>query len=76
MANNQRVNKAQADVIKRLSLIRALTLAVNNDPDLSVLDTAEEYFAAMLDILEGKTLKQLDLNLIKKDRVERYLIGD
>jgi hypothetical protein len=73
---SQRNNKATSDVVKRLTLIRALTLAVNSDPDLTVQESSQEYFAAVLDILEGKNLKQLELKLIKKTRVEKYLSGD
>lgn len=74
---SQRTLKATTDVVKRLAQIRAITLAINNDPDTEDVSTcALEFFYAVLDTLEGKPIEQLSLKHIDPDRVTKYLKSD
>lgn len=70
---SQRTAKATTDVVRRLTQIRAITLAVNNDPDLTADECGAEFFYAILDSLEGKSVAQLNLRKINPDKVLLYI---
>lgn len=57
------------DVAGRLRDIRALWHAVHNDPHKSVEDLAAEFYFAVGDVLEGRTLKNVTLHKINRERV-------
>lgn len=56
------------DIAGRLHDIRALWLAVHNDPNASVESLAAEFYFAVGDIFEGRTLKSLTLQKIDRER--------
>lgn len=57
------------DMAARLSRVRALWFAVQNDPRQSVEDAAPEFYFAVGELLEGRPLKQLTLRVIDRARV-------
>jgi hypothetical protein len=61
--------KVTGDIVHRLSNVRALWLAVQNDPDLSVQDAAVEFYYTIGQLLEGNTLEQIELRKINRARV-------
>jgi len=61
--------KVTGDIVHRLSNVRALWLAVQNDPDLSVQDAAVEFYYTIGQLLEGCTLEQIELRKINRTRV-------
>lgn len=70
---SNRVNKVLNDVVKIHTQVRALALAVQTDPDLDPAMLGNEFYYAVLESLEGKTLDNLTLRLIDRERVRRYL---
>jgi hypothetical protein len=66
---SQRNLKVTADVVRRLKNIRDLWLAVHNDPNYTVQESAHEFFWLVGDILEGKQLEQLEYRYVSKKRV-------
>jgi hypothetical protein len=66
---SQRNLKVTTDVVRRLQNIRDLWLAVHNDPDHTVQQTALEFFWLVRDILEGKQLEQLEYQAVSRKRV-------
>lgn len=65
--------KVTGDVVHRLAAIRALWLAVYNDPDTSVHDVSGEFFSAVGKLLEGRSLEQIEFQLINKRRVLEHV---
>jgi hypothetical protein len=65
--------KVTGDVVHRLASIRALWFAVYNDPDTSVHDVAAEFYSAVGQLLEGRSLEQMDFQFINKDRVLEHV---
>lgn len=57
------------DMAARLGRVRALWFAVQNDPKRSVEDAAPEFYFAVGELLEGRSLKQLTLRVIDRERV-------
>lgn len=57
------------DVAGRLRDIRAVWFAVHNDPNKTVTDVAAEFYYAVGEILEGRTLRALSLRNIDRERV-------
>lgn len=57
------------DVVGRLRDIRAVWCAVQNDPNKTVADVAAEFYYAVGEILEGRTLRSLSLRNIDRERV-------
>lgn len=57
------------DVAGRLRDIRAVWFAVQNDPNKTVADVAAEFYYAVGEILEGRTLRSLSLRNIDRARV-------
>lgn len=64
-----RVANVTNDVARRVVYIRALYLAVFNDPDVALQDVAVEFYGAVGEVLEGKTPKQIEFNKIRRDKV-------
>ncbi len=64
--------KVTGDIVSRLSGIRALWLAIQNDPDLSVQDAAVEFFYAVGALLEGRALSQIELRKLNRGRVSQH----
>jgi len=63
-----RIRNSLDFITRRLSLIRALyivSIATNGPPE----DVKEEFHRAIGDVLEGKTLAELQLAHINKDKV-------
>lgn len=61
--------KVTGDIVRRLSAVRALWLAVHNDPDSSVQDLAGEFYFAVGQLLEGRALEQIEFQKINRTRV-------
>ena len=61
-----------ANRLFRLHNVKSLWFAVQNDPEVSVKDVAEEFFFAVGHVLEGKRLERLELRRIDKARVLRH----
>lgn len=57
------------DMAGRLRDIRAVWFAVQNDPTKTVADVAAEFYYAVGEILEGRTLRSLTLRNIDLERV-------
>lgn len=64
--------KVTGEIIQRHANVRALWLAVQNDPVLSVQDAAVEFFHLVGDLFEGKRLDQLEYRRINKARVLQH----
>jgi hypothetical protein len=64
--------KITGDIVRRLAGVRALWLAVHNDPDLSVQDVAVEFYYAVGQLLEGRVLEQIEFRKIDKSRVQAH----
>ena len=60
------------DVAGRLHDIRALWLAIQNDPSRSVTDLAPEFYFIVGELLEGKTLPSVTLRHIDRVRVDAH----
>jgi hypothetical protein len=65
--------KVTGDVIKRHGGVRALWLAIQNDPEHSVQDTAVEFYYAVGELLEGKSLNEIELRKIDRRRVMQHI---
>lgn len=57
------------DVARRVIYVRALYLAVLNDPDVTLQEVAVEFYGAVGEILEGKAPRQIEFNKIRRERV-------
>ncbi len=66
------VARVAGDVTARLREIRALWLAVNNDPNHSVADLAPEFYYAVGEVLEGRSIDTLALRKIDRERVKQH----
>lgn len=60
------------DVAGRMRDIRALWHAVHNDPHKTVEELSAEFYFAVGDILEGRTLQSLTLHKIDRARVTAH----
>lgn len=67
------IRDLSSDVVRKLTCVRALWLAVHNDPDRSVQDLSVEFFFAVGRLLEGESLEKLELRLISLKRAYPYL---
>lgn len=65
-------SQVTSDVANRLRDISALWLAVHNDPRKTVAELASEFYFAVGEVLEGKTLKSLTLLKIDKERLQAH----
>jgi hypothetical protein len=61
------------DIVRRYRVVRALWLAVQNQPDVSIQDVASEFYCAIGDLLEGKSLRQIELRRIDLKRVLQHV---
>lgn len=61
------------NVAGRLRNVRALWLAVQNDPLSSVADVATEFYYAIGEVLEGRELSALSLRLIDRKRMMLHI---
>jgi hypothetical protein len=64
--------KVTADIAGRLKNIRALWLAVYNDPDHTLAEVSVEFYDKVGELLEGKSLEQLTYYNINRERVLRH----
>jgi hypothetical protein len=64
--------KVTAEVIGQLKNIRALWLAVYNDPNHTLAELSVEFYEKVGELLEGKSLQQLTYYNINKERVLRH----
>lgn len=67
-----------AEAKRKLSLLRALFLAVHNDPNITVVAgrVGTNFFSVVGEVLEGRTFEQLDLYAIDPKRVLLHVKGD
>lgn len=74
-APGARVATIHTELARRYVYVRALFLAVMNEPKLQVKDPEApfyagcEFYSAVGDILEGKSLKEIEFSLIPRDKV-------
>ena len=61
------------DIANRWRELRALWRAVNDDPSFTHEMVSTEFFDAIGDLLEGKTIAQLRLRLINRDKIYAIL---
>lgn len=61
-------NLVADDMTGRLRNIRALWCAVQNDPNQNVTSVAAEFYYAVGELLEGRTLRTVTLRAIERDR--------
>ena len=57
------------DVTVRQHAIRALWLAVQNDPETPIHEVSVEFYFAVGKLLEGQSLESLDFRRIDRERV-------
>jgi len=69
-------DKVTGDVVRRFSNVRTLWLAIHNDPELTVAAVSVEFYYAIGELLEGKSLSQIEMHKINKTRVLRYARED
>lgn len=60
------------DMAGRLARVRALWFAVQNDPKATVERVSTEFYFAVGELLEGKSLEALTLRTIDRDRVRAH----
>ena len=65
--------KVTGDVVLRLTNIRALWLAIQNDPESTVHDVASEFYFAVGALFEGKSLDQIEFQKIDRARVKQHI---
>ena len=63
------VRKISNDIARKMASVRALWLAVQNEPDRSVQDMAAEFYFAVGKLLEGMQLEEIELHTIDPKRV-------
>ena len=75
-------DKVTGDVVRRLVEVRALWLAVHNDPNLLLENpppdrgprgVSGEFYFAIGELLEGKSIEQIQLNQIDRVRALRHV---
>lgn len=66
-------NQVTNEIVQRYRVVRALWLAVHNQPDVTIQDVAPEFFCAVGELLEGKKLEQVELRRIDLKRVLQHV---
>lgn len=64
--------RVTGEVVKRLKDVKALWLAVMNDPKHSVADLSAEFYNKVGDVLSGMSLTELTYYRISRDRVLKH----
>lgn len=64
--------RVAGDLVRRYHAVRALWLAVQNDPELSVQDAAVEFYYAVGELLEGKSVEQIEFRKLDRARVLQH----
>lgn len=72
-ARNGVANRVSEDVAIRLRDIRALWLAAHNDDNHTIAEQSAEFYYAVGDILEGRSVHSLDLQKIDRKRVLQHM---
>ncbi len=72
-AAQEAVRTVSNETVRQLATVRALWFAVQMDPDWSLKDLSREFYGAVGDVLEGKTLDQIELHRIDPKRVAPFL---
>lgn len=67
------VRSVSNEAVRKLATVRALWLAVQNEPGMSVKDLSAEFYYAVGRVLEGKSLHELELHHIDPKRVAPFL---
>ena len=72
------VQKISNDLMRKVASVRALWLAVQNEPNKSYQDmerdgTFREFYGAVGELLEGKTLEEIELHKIDPKRVYPHI---
>lgn len=60
------------DMAGRLARVRALWFAVQNDPNLAVENVSTEFYFAVGELLEGKSIDAITLRAIDRERVRAH----
>lgn len=60
------------DMAGRLARVRALWFAVQNDPRAAVEDVSTEFYFAVGELLEGKSIEAITLRTIDRARVRAH----
>jgi len=66
-------DKVTGDVVRRFVDVRALWLAVHNDPNLTVEEVGVEFYYAIGELLEGKSIEGVAMYKIDRARVLRHV---
>jgi len=66
-------DKVTGDVVRRFVDVRALWLAVHNDPNLAIEEVGAEFYYAVGELLEGKSMEQVKMYKIDRARVLRHV---
>ena len=62
-------SRVAQDAAGRLARVRALWSAVQNDPKTTVENVSAEFYFAVGELLEGKSLESITLRAIDRERV-------
>lgn len=62
-------SRVAQDAAGRLARVRALWFAVHNDPRAAVESVSTEFYFAVGELLEGKSLESITLRTIDRERV-------
>jgi hypothetical protein len=68
-AANEIVRKVSNDTARKLAIIRATYLGVQNHADASVRDLAPEFYRVVGEVLEGRSFDEIEWRLIDPARV-------
>ncbi len=60
------------DMAGRLARVRALWFAVQNDPKATVENVSTEFYFAVGELLEGKSIESITLRTIDRERVRAH----
>ena len=67
------VRELSNDLVRKVASVRALWLAVQNEPDKSVKDMSVEFYYAVGELLEGRQLSEIELHTIDPKRVSPHV---
>ena len=67
------VRELSNDLARKVASVRALWLAVQNEPDKSVKDMSVEFYYAVGELLEGRQLSEIELHTIDPKRVSPHV---
>jgi hypothetical protein len=65
-------SRVAQDAAGRLARVRALWFAVQNDPKATVENVSAEFYFAVGELLEGKSIEAITLRMIDRERVRTH----